>query len=94
MVTALVTYEKVETTVTRAKVTRPAVEKLVTLAKRNDLATRRALMAYFSTEQPVKKLLEVLAPRFKERTGGYTRITRMAKQRKGDAADMAVIEFV
>lgn len=93
LVTALVTYEKVETTIARAKVTRPAVEKLVTLSKRGDLSARRALLAYFTTEQPVKKLLEVLGPRFKERTGGYTRITRM-NSRKGDASEMALIEFV
>lgn len=93
LVTSLVTYEKIETTIARAKVTRPAVEKLVTLARRSDLAARRALIAYFTTEQPVKKLLEVLGPRFKDRTGGYTRITKLGA-RKGDAADLAMIEFV
>lgn len=93
LVTALVTYEKIETTVARAKAIRPAVEKLVTLSKRNDLSARRALLAYFTTEQPVKKLLDVLGPRFLTRTGGYTRITRIAT-RKGDAAETAVIEFV
>ncbi|MBI1908078.1 50S ribosomal protein L17 [Candidatus Uhrbacteria bacterium] len=93
LVTSVVTYEKVETTIARAKVTRPALEKLITLSKRGDLAARRALLAYFTTEQPVKKLLEVLGPRYKDRTGGYTRITKLGT-RKGDAADLALIELV
>ncbi len=93
LVTSLITYEKLETTVSKAKYARPAVEKLVTLARKNDLATRRALLGYFTTEQPVKKLLEVLGPRFAARTGGYTRITKLGS-RQGDAADLALIEFV
>lgn len=93
LVTSVVTYEKIETTIARAKVTRPAVEKLITLARRNDLAARRALLAYFTTEQPVKKLLEVLGPRYMGRTGGYTRITKLGA-RQGDAADLALIELV
>lgn len=93
LVTSVVTYEKVETTIARAKATRPALEKLITLARRGDLNARRALMAYFTTEQPVKKLLEVLGPRYVGRTGGYSRITRLGA-RQGDAADMALIELV
>lgn len=93
LVTSVVTYEKVETTIARAKVARPQVEKLITLAKRGDLNARRALLAFFTTEQPVNKLIEVLGPRFKDRSGGYTRITKM-HTRQGDAAEMALIELV
>ncbi len=93
LVTSLVTYEKIETTIAKAKYCRPAIEKLITDSKRGDLATRRALMAYFATEQPVKKLLEVLGPRFMDRTGGYTRVTQLGT-RKGDKAPMALIELV
>lgn len=93
LVTSMVTYEKIETTVARAKYLRPAVEKMITVAKRGDLNARRALLAYFTTEQPVNKLLEVFGPRFKDRSGGYTRMTRTGT-RKGDASEMALVEFV
>lgn len=93
MVTSVVTYEKVETTLGKAKVVRPVVEKMVTTAKRGDLAARRMLLSYFTTEQPVNKLLEVLGPRFKERKGGYTRMTKLGI-RQGDAAEKVMIEFV
>lgn len=93
LVTSVVTYEKIETTVAKAKVTRPQLEKLITLARRNDLAARRTLIAFFTTEQPVKKLLEVIGPRYLGRTGGYSRITKLGS-RKGDAADLALIELV
>lgn len=93
MVTSVVTYEKVQTTLGKAKVVRPVVEKMVTTAKRGDLAARRQLLSFFTTEQPVNKLLEVLGPRFKERQGGYTRMTKLG-QRQGDAAETVLIEFV
>lgn len=93
MVTSVVTYEKVETTLGKAKVVRPVLEKMVTTAKRGDLAARRMLLSYFTTEQPVNKLLEVLGPRFKERNGGYTRMTKLGI-RQGDAAEKVMIEFV
>ena len=93
LVTSIVTYEKIETTVAKAKFARPVVERLITVAKRGDLTARRALIAYFTTEQPVKKLLEVLGPRFTARTGGYTRMTRTGI-RKGDKSEMALVEFV
>ena len=93
LVTSIVTYEKIETTVAKAKYARPAVEKLITVAKRGDLNARRALLAYFTTEQPVNKLIDVIAPRYKDRSGGYTRMTRTS-QRKGDASEMALVEFV
>lgn len=93
LVTAMVTYERIEVTAGKAKVFRPVVEKMITVAKTNTLASRRQLLAYFSTEQPVKKLIEVLGPRFADRNGGYTRLTKMGI-RQGDAAEVAVIEFV
>ena len=93
LTTAVVTYEKVETTLGKAKVIRPVVEKMVTTAKRGDLHARRQLLSYFTTEQPVNKLIDVLAPRFKERNGGYTRMTKLGK-RQGDAAETVMIEFV
>lgn len=93
MVTSVVTYEKVQTTLGKAKVIRPVVEKMVTTAKRGDLTARRQLLSFFTTEQPVNKLLEVLGPRFKERQGGYTRMTKLG-QRQGDAAETVLIEFV
>jgi large subunit ribosomal protein L17 len=93
LVTAMVTYDRIEVTLGKAKVARPVVEKMITVAKQGDLAARRQLLAYFTTEQPVKKLLEVIGPRFKERNGGYTRLTKLGI-RQGDAAETALIEFV
>jgi large subunit ribosomal protein L17 len=93
MVTSVVTYERVTTTLGKAKVVRPVLEKMITTAKRGDLSARRMLLAFFTTEQPVNKLLEVLGPRFKERAGGYTRMTKLG-QRQGDAAETVLIEFV
>lgn len=93
LVTSVVTYEKIETTLGKAKVARPVVEKMVTTAKRGDLASRRQLLSFFTTEQPVNKLMDVLGPRFKDRQGGYTRMTKLGK-RQGDAAETVLIEFV
>lgn len=93
LATALLTYEKIETSMGRAKVMRPVVEKIITSAKTNDLATRRRLLSYFTTEQTVNKLLEVIGPRYKERSGGYTRMTRLG-QRQGDAAETVLVELV
>lgn len=91
----LILREKIQTTEARAKEIRPVVEKLVTRAKTPSLATRRALLAVLGSEDstPVTKLLDTLAPRFKDRTGGYTRITKVGR-RGSDAAPQAVIEFV
>lgn len=91
--TSVVVYEKVETTVAKAKAVRPVVERLITKAKRGDLSARRQLLAFFTTSQPVAKLMDVLGPRYKERAGGYTRITKLGV-RRGDAAEMAQIELV
>jgi large subunit ribosomal protein L17 len=90
---ALIKHEQIITTLPKAKDLRPVVEKLVTLGKRGDLHARRQAMAKIGDEQVVKKLIEVLGPRYKERQGGYTRILK-AGYRYGDAAPVAVIEFV
>lgn len=93
LATALVTYEKIETSFGRAKVVKPMIEKLITKAKANNLAARRQLLRVFTTEQPVNKLLEVIGPRYMDRKGGYTRLTKLGT-RQGDAAETAILELV
>jgi large subunit ribosomal protein L17 len=93
LATALFTYEKIQTSLGRAKVVRPVVEKLITTAKKDTLAARRQLLSYFTTDQTVAKLLEVIGPRYKTRAGGYTRLTKLGK-RQGDAAETVLIELV
>jgi large subunit ribosomal protein L17 len=93
LATSLVLYEKVKTTEAKAKAVRPVLEKMITTGKTNTVQSRRKLLQFFYTENPVKKVLEVLGPRYKERKGGYTRIIKLG-QRKGDAARTAVIELV
>ncbi len=93
LVTAAIVYERIETPLVRAKVARQQLEKLITVAKNPSLAARRRLLAFFTTEQPVNKLLEVIGPRYQERKGGYTRLIKMGT-RQGDAAETAIIELV
>ncbi len=90
---ALIKHEQIITTLPKAKDLRPVVEKLVTLGKRGDLHARRQAIAEVKDVKIVDKLFSVLAPRYKERQGGYTRIMK-AGFRYGDNAAMAVIEFV
>ncbi len=90
---ALVKHEQITTTLPKAKELRPIVEKLVTLGKRGDLHSRRLLIAKTRCEKTTAKLIDVLAPRYSERSGGYIRIMK-AGFRYGDNAPMAVIEFV
>ena len=90
---ALIKHEQIITTLQKAKDLRPVVEKLVTLGKRGDLHARRQAIAQIRDVDLVKKLFDVLAPRYKERPGGYLRIMK-AGFRHGDNAPMAVIEFV
>lgn len=90
---SLVLYEKIKTTEAKAKVLRPYVERLVTVAKQPTLANRRLLMRKLPTEGSVRKLIEVLGPRYAERKGGYTRITKLGT-RQGDRASVSQIEFV
>lgn len=90
---SVVLYEKVTTTEAKAKVVRPYVERLVTLAKEPTLAHRRLLRRRLPTENAVRKLIEVLGPRYQARAGGYTRLTKLGT-RAGDRAKVAHIEFV
>lgn len=90
---ALVKHEQITTTLPKAKELRPYVEKLVTLAKRGGLSNRRLAMGRLGDETQLKKLFDVLAERYADREGGYTRVIK-AGYRKSDAAPMAVIEFV
>ena len=90
---SLILFEKVVTTKAKAKAAQPLVENLITKAKHNTLATRRQLVAALDTVQAVKKLMEVLGPRYVQRAGGYTRITAIGN-RKGDGAPEATIELV
>src|SRR5487761_2142728 len=93
MCQALIKHEQIVTTLPKAKDLRPVVEKLVTLGKRGDLHARRQAIAQMKDVALVKKLFDVLGPRYKERNGGYTRVLK-AGFRYGDNAAMAVIEFV
>ena len=93
MSAALIKHEQIVTTLPKAKDLRPVVEKLITLGKRGDLNSRRGAMSELRDEAMVKKLFNVLAPRYKERQGGYCRVLK-AGFRQGDNAPMAVIEFV
>jgi large subunit ribosomal protein L17 len=93
MAAALIKHEQITTTLPKAKELRPVVEKLVTLGKRGDLHARRQAIAQVRDVAMVKKLFEVLGPRYKERNGGYTRVLK-AGYRYGDNAPVAVIEFV
>ena len=90
---SLIKHEQIVTTLPKAKDLRPVVEKLVTLGKKGDLAARRQAIAQIGDEAQVKKLFDVLAKRYAERKGGYTRVLK-AGFRYGDSAPRAVIEFV
>jgi large subunit ribosomal protein L17 len=90
---ALIKHEQIKTTLPKAKDLRPYVEKLITLGKRGDLHARRQAAAKLRDDKVVAKLFAVLGVRYKDRSGGYTRIIK-AGFRYGDAAPMAVIEFV
>ncbi len=93
MAAALIKHEQIVTTLPKAKDLRPIVEKLVTLGKRGDLHARRQAVAEIRDVAMVKKLFEVIGPRYKNRAGGYTRVLK-AGFRYGDSAPVAVIEFV
>jgi large subunit ribosomal protein L17 len=93
MAAALIKHEQIVTTLPKAKDLRPVVEKLITLGKRGDLHARRQAIAEIRDVGMVKKLFDVLGPRYKERNGGYTRVLK-AGFRYGDSAPVAVIEFV
>ena len=93
MVTYLLENGKIETTVTRAKEVRSMTEKYITLAKTNNLHSRRQAMAFITTESVVTKLFNEIAPKYADVNGGYCRITKTGP-RRGDAAEMAIIELI
>src|ERR1017187_2411940 len=93
LVTSVILQERIITTVPKAKAACPLVEKIITLAKRDSLHTRRQAAAVLCTPASVKKLFDTLGTRFGQRSGGYTRITRLGP-RKGDGAEQAMIELV
>ncbi len=93
MVTYLVENGKIETTVPRAKEVRAMTEKMITLGKEGTLHSKRQVYSYITKESVAKKLFDEVAPQYADRNGGYTRITKTGP-RRGDAAEMAVIELV
>lgn len=93
MVTFLLENGKIETTVSRAKEVSALTEKFITMAKVENLSNKRNAMAFITKEDVVKKLFTDIAPKYADRNGGYTRITKIGP-RRGDAAEMAVIELV
>ena len=93
MVTYLLENGKIETTVTRAKEVRSMTEKYITLAKTNNLHSRRQALAFITKDEVVKKLYNEIAPKYADVNGGYCRITKTGP-RRGDAAEMAIIELI
>ena len=93
LVTLLLENGKVETTLTRAKEVRSVAEKMITLGKKNTLASRRSALAYITKEDVVTKLFNEIAPKYENRNGGYTQIFKMGP-RRGDAAEMAIIKLI
>ncbi len=93
LVTSVIERERIITTIPKAKAARPLVEKMITLAKRDTLHTRRQAASFLQTPASVKKLFDKLGARFGQREGGYTRITRLG-WRKGDGAEQAMLELV
>jgi large subunit ribosomal protein L17 len=90
---SLITHERIQTTLPKAKDLRPLIEKMITLGKRGGLHARRLALKTIPEATTVKKLFEEIAPRFQSRTGGYTRILKLGR-RPGDGAEMAILEFI
>ena len=93
LTTDLLEKGRIETTVTRAKEVQPVAEKMITLGKENTLASYRRALSFITREDVANKLFKEIAPSYADRNGGYTRVTRIGP-RRGDAAEMAVIELV
>ena len=93
LVTYLLENGKIETTVTRAKEVRAMADRMITLGKENTLHSRRRALAYVTKEDVVKKLFDEIAPKYEDKNGGYTRIIKTGP-RRGDAAEMCIIELV
>jgi large subunit ribosomal protein L17 len=93
LASSIILYEKVKTTQAKAKAVRPLLERMITSAKAKDLTARRGLIKVLLQKNSIKKTMEVLADRYKDRSGGYTRIVKLGT-RKGDGAEMVQIELV
>ena len=93
LITYLLENGKIETTVTRAKEVRAMADRMITLGKENTLHSRRQALAYVTKEDVVKKLFDEIAPKYEDKNGGYTRIIKTGP-RRGDAAEMCIIELV
>jgi large subunit ribosomal protein L17 len=93
LVTSVIVEDRVETTVAKAKAVRPLVEKMITLGKKGDLASRRQALSFLMTDASVERLFDTVAPRYGDRAGGYLRIVRTGFQ-KGDGAEKAFIELL
>ena len=93
MVTLLLENGSIQTTVTRAKEVRSLTDKMITLGKKNTLASRRAALAFITKEDVVKKLFDEIAPSYAARNGGYTAVYKLGP-RRGDAAEMALVKLV
>ena len=93
MVTYLLENGQIETTVTRAKEVRAVAEKMITIGKNDDLHAKRQVFAYVTKESVAKKLFDEIAPKYADKNGGYTRIIKTGP-RRGDAAEMAIIQLV
>ncbi len=93
LVTSIILNDRVETTITKCKASRPIVEKMITLGKKGDLHARRQAHAYLMTDEAVTRLFTTVSPRYATRPGGYLRIVRTGV-RKGDASEMAIIELL
>lgn len=93
LVTSIILMDRIKTTITKCKASKPLVEKMITLGKRGDIHARRQAAAYLMTPESVDRLFGTVAPRYGARNGGYSRIVRVGP-RKGDAAEMAFIELL
>lgn len=93
LATSLIIHEKIKTTKAKAKTIRPIVERLITIGKKGGLTTRRRLAAYLSTDEATKKVIEVLGPKYGQQKGSCTRIIKLGT-RRGDKAEMVIIEFI
>ncbi len=93
LATNFILYEKIKTTESKAKEVKPIIEKLITIGKVDSLHNRRKLLKYLYIENAVKKVIEDISPRYKDRNGGYTRIVKVGF-RKGDGAKMVILELV
>lgn len=93
LASSILIYEKVKTTAAKAKTVKPLVEKIISISKNNDLTARRKIIKILPQSMAIKKTMEVLGVRYKDRNGGYTRIIKLGK-RQGDGADIVQIELV